>query len=69
MYDIEEVERKVAGRIMLCQLAAIDFHPCLHGDGGLPKHRAQGMSTATIEANVAQHLCVCVLASRKGCYC
>jgi hypothetical protein len=42
---------KVVEKIMVCHLAAIEFHPCLHG--GLPK---RGMGTATIEAKLAQQL-------------
>jgi hypothetical protein len=40
---------------MVHQMAIIELHPSLHG--GLPKH---GMGTATIEAKLAQQLCVCV---------
>jgi hypothetical protein len=42
---------KVVEKIMVCRMAAIDFHPCLHG--GLPK---RGTGTATIEAKLAQQL-------------
>jgi len=36
---------KVVEKLMVCQMAIIEFHPSLHG--GLPK---RGMGTATIEA-------------------
>ncbi len=42
---------KVVEKIMICRLAAIEFHPCLHG--GLPK---RGTGTATTEAKLAQQL-------------
>jgi hypothetical protein len=42
---------KVVEKIMVCQMGAIDFHPCLHR--GMPK---QGMGTAMIEAELAQQL-------------
>jgi hypothetical protein len=42
---------KVVEKIMVCRLAAIEFHPCLHG--GLPK---RGTGTATIKAKLAQQL-------------
>ena len=42
---------KVEEKIMVRQLAAIEFHPCLHG--GLPK---QGTSMVTIKAKLAQQL-------------
>jgi hypothetical protein len=40
---------KVVKKIMVCQMAIIEFPPSLHG--GLPKH---GTGTATIEAKLAQ---------------
>jgi len=42
---------KVVEKIMVCRLATIEFHPCLHG--GLPK---RGTGMATIEAKLAQQL-------------
>ncbi len=44
---------KVVEKIMVCWLGIIEFYPCLHG--GLSK---RGMGTATIEAKLAQQLCV-----------
>jgi hypothetical protein len=42
---------KVVEKIMVRQMGAIDFHPCLHG--GMPK---QGTGMAIIEAKLAQQL-------------
>ncbi len=42
---------RVVEKIMVCHLAANEFHPCLHG--GLPQ---QGMGMVTIEAKLAQQL-------------
>jgi hypothetical protein len=42
---------KVVEKIMVCRLAAIEFHPCLHG--GLPQQRVR---TATIEAMLAHKI-------------
>jgi hypothetical protein len=42
---------KIVEKIMVHRMGAIDFHPCLHGE--MPK---RGMSTAMIEAKLAQQL-------------